>query len=420
MKPIIQKLWMVMAILWMSAPMFAYDFTYNGLIYKWISGDYVRLHGISSLPDDGKLVVPEKVYDYGELQYVDGISDMRYGKNLKLLKSIVINDNVDYIDPFALTRCENLTRIEYNVRNCGFFATIRVTDDDSPFPSTITEAIIGNNVEYVPKAFLSRDIALHEIKIPNSVKTIGGFAFKECTNLKKVEIGESISSIGRDCFAGASNMQSITILAQIPPSLHSDAVFDNQIYQECALFVPKESISLYKEAAGWKNFYHIYSIGEIPIENITLNLSDIKLYIGEQVKLTAHVEPASSTIPNITWSSDNEAVATVGLDGTVTALAVGNATITASSTNGLKATCEVTVFKTSTDIDGVISDENTTSVVTKEGSIHILNKRPEAIARVYTIQGNMIAETTDNVICNLQSGLYILTVGPKSFKVSVR
>ena len=78
------------------------------------------------------------------------------------------------------------------------------------------------------------------------------------------------------------------------------------------------------------------------------------------------------------------------------------------------------VVEPSAGINGVVSDENATSIITKEGSIHILNKSPEAIARVYTIQGNMIAETTDNVVSNLQSGLYILTVGPKSFKVSVR
>lgn len=78
------------------------------------------------------------------------------------------------------------------------------------------------------------------------------------------------------------------------------------------------------------------------------------------------------------------------------------------------------VVEPSAGINGVVDDDNSIRIITNEGYIHILNKNPEAIVRVYTIHGIMIAETIEEMICSLSSGLYIVTVGSKSFKVSVR
>lgn len=44
----------------------------------------------------------------------------------------------------------------------------------------------------------------------------------------------------------------------------------------------------------------------------------------------------------------------------------------------------------------------------------------DEIVRVYSIQGAKIAETNQDVICNIPKGLYIVTVGSKSFKVSMQ
>ena len=68
------------------------------------------------------------------------------------------------------------------------------------------------------------------------------------------------------------------------------------------------------------------------------------LYVGNITKLTAKVEPTNATNPAVTWSSNNESVATVGTDGTVTAVSAGTATITVTTADGNKtAECKVTV-----------------------------------------------------------------------------
>ncbi len=74
----------------------------------------------------------------------------------------------------------------------------------------------------------------------------------------------------------------------------------------------------------------------------------------------------------------------------------------------------------SSGIEDVMSDENSTSVIARDGSIYILHKDADSVVRVFSIQGTLIAETTGDVVNNLSTGLYIVAVGTKSFKVSLR
>lgn len=320
----------------------AYEFTDNGLNFRWQLGDEVYLCGLNKLSDDGKLVVPEVAYDYGELQYVTGISDMRYGNNLDLVRSIVINNNVDEIEPWALCGCNNLTKLEYNITNCGRFANVRFTDEGSPFPNTISEVIIGDNVDVIPKAFLNGDDALQEVKIPNNVTVIGSYAFKNCSNLTKVTLGERVSHIGRECFAGSYNIQTITSYTLTPPELDEETIFDNIAYENCILFVPPTKLADYKAASVWKNFLHIYAIGDTLIEVIKLNNYEVPMNIGETIRLIASTEPLEVSNPEIIWTSDNPEIARVDSDGTVTAVSIGTVNIIARY-GALSAVCKVTV-----------------------------------------------------------------------------
>ncbi len=79
----------------------------------------------------------------------------------------------------------------------------------------------------------------------------------------------------------------------------------------------------------------------ISVESITLNKTQLSLVKGATETLTATVLPTTATDKTVIWESSDTAVATVK-DGIVTAVAAGNATITAKA--GEKtATCAVTV-----------------------------------------------------------------------------
>ena len=81
----------------------------------------------------------------------------------------------------------------------------------------------------------------------------------------------------------------------------------------------------------------------VPVTSVSLDQTSLEMLVGDEATLTATVSPADADIKTVSWSSDNEAVATVA-DGKVKAVGAGSATITVTTTDGGKtATCAVNV-----------------------------------------------------------------------------
>ena len=98
---------------------------------------------------------------------------------------------------------------------------------------------------------------------------------------------------------------------------------------------------------------------EIMASNISLDISSKTLQRNETVKLNATLSPNDVSDKTITWTSDNTDVATVSNTGMVRAVAYGNATITATSSNGLTATCAISVVNPAT---GITLDKTTAAI----------------------------------------------------------
>ena len=67
------------------------------------------------------------------------------------------------------------------------------------------------------------------------------------------------------------------------------------------------------------------------VESITLDKTEGVLTVGNTVTVTATVTPDTATNASVTWTSSDEAIATVDSEGKITAVAPGTATITATS-----------------------------------------------------------------------------------------
>ena len=80
----------------------------------------------------------------------------------------------------------------------------------------------------------------------------------------------------------------------------------------------------------------------IAVKSVSLNMTILTLTSGETGKLTATVTPSDADDSTVAWSSSNADVATVGNDGTVTAIKAGKATITAQA-GDITAECAVSV-----------------------------------------------------------------------------
>ncbi len=80
----------------------------------------------------------------------------------------------------------------------------------------------------------------------------------------------------------------------------------------------------------------------VPVTSVTIDKKTVTLTVDETITLEATVNPEDATDATVTWSTSDASVATVE-NGVVTAVAVGNATITVQA-GGKKATCSIDVI----------------------------------------------------------------------------
>lgn len=145
----------------------------------------------------------------------------------------------------------------------------------------------------------------------------------------------------------------------------------------------------------------------IDVASITLNMDQAELVEGTTAQLIATVSPDNATDKSVTWSSSDEVVATVDANGLVTGVAAGSATITATTANGLKATCAVTVTAKQSGIEGVEGDS---AGVRVDGNAIIA---PEG-SKVYDLSGREVTPSA------LTPGIYIVRIpGGRAVKVKV-
>jgi hypothetical protein len=93
---------------------------------------------------------------------------------------------------------------------------------------------------------------LTSITVPNSVTSIGDRVFDECSSLVSITIPEYVTIIEES--TGCSNTISVISLNPTPPSIKCDDYSWVKKFEDTTLYVPSESIELYKSAEGWKDF----------------------------------------------------------------------------------------------------------------------------------------------------------------------
>ncbi len=94
---------------------------------------------------------------------------------------------------------------------------------------------------------------------------------------------------------------------------------------------------------NWTLTYYKEAASIVSATGITIAPASATVTTGETVTLTATVTPEEADDKTASWSSSNEAVATVDNNGVVTALEPGSATITASANGGEDITASATI-----------------------------------------------------------------------------
>lgn len=98
-------------------------------------------------------------------------------------------------------------------------------------------------------------------------------------------------------------------------------------------------------SVGGYTDYCDVTVKDPPVEPTEVSIKNtLNLYVGFAYKLVPVLQPDNAET-TYTWTSDNRSVAAVSAAGVVTAKEEGTATITVTTKNGLKATCNITVSK---------------------------------------------------------------------------
>lgn len=141
------------------------------------------------------------------------------------------------------------------------------------------------------------------------------------------------------------------------------------------------------------------------VQAVTLPSDTIQLYPGKTAQLEPTVSPSDASHPELTYSSDNEAVATVNDTGLVTAIAIGDVTFTATSVDNSAATA--------TQSASVIADPNVLTGILLSGAnvggsdgSYVLSNVPadSATEVVVTLSAQPNTATLESVTATVESG----------------
>ncbi|MDD6006994.1 MAG: leucine-rich repeat protein, partial [Bacteroidales bacterium] len=249
------------------------------------------------------VTIPNSVTSIGERTFL-GCSD---------LTSVTIGNSVTSIGGGAFLYCSGLTSIIVDSEN-------QIYDSRENCNAIIETA--SNKLLYGCKNTI----------IPNSVTSIGDYAFYYCSGLTSVTIPNSVTSIGEWAFRDCSGLTSVISKAVTPPTCGSDA-FSTETYS-IPLIVPSIAKAAYTKASIWSNFSN-YAEPDNKITAIAINNNEANLVINNTLQLSATVTPENATFADVLqWTSSNPEVATVDDNGLVTGIAKGDAEIIATTCDG--------------------------------------------------------------------------------------
>ena len=184
------------------------------------------------------------------------------------MTELILPNSVSSIGDIAFTYCSGLEKITVESGNSCYDSRDNCNSIiDTEFNTLIVgckNSVIPNSVTSIGYYAFYGCSGLTELTLPNSVTSIGYYAFYGCSGLTELTLPDSVASIGDGAFICCSDLSKITSLAEIPPMCGS-GVFDRVNKTNCELIVPEGSVAAYTRAEVWNEFSNIRGFSGVEV-----------------------------------------------------------------------------------------------------------------------------------------------------------
>lgn len=177
------------------------------------------------------------------------------------LKTVKLGNNIEELAYRAFHDCHALESIVLP-------ESIRIIKEDA-FDSCVNLKTINipGNVTNLGISIFSSCFKLENITISEGIKKIPDYMFRKCKSLSEITLPTTIEQIGMKVFSGCESLKTIYVKPLTPPSVPKEYIVSGGINKNTVnswlalkdvddfiIYVPTQSLDLYKEAQGWNEY----------------------------------------------------------------------------------------------------------------------------------------------------------------------
>ena len=208
----------------------------------------------------GNIVIPEIVHYDGNDYSVVTIGESAFYDNRELLKVTVKGEKLKSVGGLAFVWCHRLSEVKLpnSVTEMGWRAFHNCGLTSINLPNSLTE---------LPKEAFRACGYLKTIILPDNIIKIGEQAFYDCP-IEEITLPKTIKEIGTEALDSPQLRKIICYAHEVPTTDYSTFYYKQPYYpfksvnKSIYLYVPRQSISLYRESEPWK-----YSVSISAIED---------------------------------------------------------------------------------------------------------------------------------------------------------